>query len=364
MSESIQVQTSTQDNYSIHISDNLSNEFAKCMQQYSSDKVFVIIDELVFEYHYSKLKPLLEAAFSHIHVYKVPRGESSKSTAVYNEIVNFVLEQGVERTTPLVAAGGGVTGDLAGFVAATVMRGIPLIHLPTTLLAMVDSSIGGKTGINHTTGKNLIGSFYQPDAVFADVRFLETLERKEWVNGLSEVLKYGMIDSPEIITEVGTILENGAFEEGNKWLPLIYKSAQIKVDIVKQDVLEAGSRAYLNFGHTFAHVIELEGGYQTYSHGEAVFAGMFGAIHSSNTLGANIDPANLKQFLSLYNLQLNSVSSDTKKLVQLMRRDKKVKDQQIKLVLLREMGTPFVYGVENPEMVEASWNYILNSFSS
>lgn len=362
MSDSISVQTSTEKSYKLHFGFDLSEELENYVHSFSSNKAFVLIDAFVLEHHRTHFESVLKKNFHDLHIFEVPRGEQAKSFSVYQEAVDFVLKKGVERGTPLFAIGGGVTGDLSGFVAATVLRGIPLIHIPTTLLAMVDSSIGGKTGINHSVGKNLVGSFYQPEAVFTDVKYLETLPQEEWVNGLSEVLKYGMIHSPEILEQIKSLLDKDELSNVSAWLPLIKKSAQIKAEIVAEDVLEAGKRAFLNFGHTFAHVIEREGEYREYSHGEAVFAGMIAAVYASNKLGAEIHLSNLMQFKPLYNLSLSKISSDAKELVEQMRSDKKVKDEQIQLILLKEMGSPYVYKVSDTEFVERSWYHALKIF--
>jgi 3-dehydroquinate synthase len=362
MSESISVQTSTHNNYELHFGYDLSAELGEYIKQFGSSKAFVMVDAFVLENHRSHFTTVLEKHFSELHIFEVPRGEQAKSMPMFKEALDFVLGKRVERGTPLFAIGGGVTGDLSGFVAASMLRGIPLVHIPTTLLAMVDSSIGGKTGINHGTGKNLIGSFYQPEAVFTDVKYLETLERKEWVNGLSEVLKYGMIHSPEILDKVLVLIEEEKFTDGKSWLPLIQQSAQIKVDIVAEDVLEAGKRAFLNFGHTFAHVIEREGDYTEYSHGEAVYAGMIAAIYASNLLGATIDMANLLQFKPLYDLSLKGITSTPAELVQWMKTDKKVKDEQIQLILLKEKASPYVYKVAETDFVEQAWQQSLKIF--
>lgn len=362
MSDLISVQTSTAKKYKLHFGFDLSEELEKYAHSFSPSKAFVLVDAFVLEHHRSHFESVLEKKFTELHIFEVPRGEKAKSFSMYQKAVNFVLEKGVERSTPLFAIGGGVTGDLSGFVAATVLRGIPLIHIPTTLLAMVDSSIGGKTGINHTVGKNLVGSFYQPEAVFADVKYLETLPEEEWVNGTSEVLKYAMIHSPEILEQVKSLLDNNMFNSGKAWLPLIQKSAQIKADVVAEDTLEAGKRAFLNFGHTFAHVIEQEGAYTEYSHGQAVYAGMIAAVYASNKLGAKIELSNLLQFKSLYNFSLDRISSDTGQLTQQMKSDKKVKDEHIQLVLLNNMGAPYVYKVSDTEFVEQSWHHALKIF--
>lgn len=363
MSKAIPVKTTTTDTYSITIGEDLMGEVSTFISRfYSSEKLFMVIDEQVYKLHSSLIENSFGEGFKKITKYIVPSGEGNKSLEQYASIVDFILHNGLERNTPLLAIGGGVIGDLSGFVAASVLRGIPLIHIPTTLLAMVDSSVGGKTGINHATGKNLIGAFYQPKAVFADVNFLKTLPKKEWVNGLSEILKYGMIEAPSILKELEELTEGGTFAKPKEWIPIIEQSAQIKVDIVSQDVKESGIREYLNFGHTFAHVIEKKGNYELFSHGEAVFAGMYGAIHASNEIGASIDSANLLPFKALYDLDINSIGINHKELTELMLRDKKVKDGTIRLVLLEELGRPIVKSFKEIKLVEDSWQYLISEF--
>jgi 3-dehydroquinate synthase len=362
MSDSISVSTSSNSQYNLYFGNDLSNDLEEFIRTFTSNKAFLMVDAFVLEHHRHHFESVLSKKFADLHIFQVPRGEQAKNMSVYKEALDFVLNHGAERKTPLFAIGGGVTGDLSGFVASTVLRGIPLIHIPTTLLAMVDSSIGGKTGVNHETGKNLIGSFYQPEAVFADVHYLQTLPKREWVNGLSEVLKYGMIEAPDILNSVKDLIKEDRFTDGLAWLPLIQKSAKIKTEIVHEDVLEAGKRAILNFGHTFGHVLEKEGGYGQYSHGEAVYAGMVAAVHASNHLGAKIDLANLLQFKPLYNFELSTINKTPAELVEMMKSDKKVKDGQIRLILLKKSGLAYVYEVADNTFVQMAWKHTLNIF--
>jgi 3-dehydroquinate synthase len=362
MSDSISVQTATSSSYDLHFGNDLLDDLGGFIQKYSSSKAFVMVDAFVLEHHRNHFEEVLQNHFEELHIFEVPRGEQAKSFEVFSSATDFILQNRAERQTPLFAIGGGVTGDLSGFVAASVLRGIPLVHIPTTLLAMVDSSIGGKTGLNHTVGKNLVGSFYQPEAVFADVKYLETLPKKEWVNGLSEVIKYGMIHSPEMLDDIESLIQSNLFTDGNSWLSLIQQSAQIKVDVVADDVLESGKRAYLNFGHTFAHVIEKLGAYKKYSHGEAVYAGMIAAVKASNEFGCNVDATNLLQFKSLYNLSFKGIKATPSEMTEFMRTDKKVKDEQIRLILLQEMASPYLHNVTNTAMVEKAWQHMLNIF--
>lgn len=360
MSQSIEVKVEYQKKYSVHVGMDLWDSFRGfCSQRYSSGKAYIIIDARVNRLHGQKVLAECAEYFDECIPIEVPEGEPSKSMNGWAELVDMVLEQGAERTTPVVAVGGGVTGDLAGFTAASVLRGIPLIHIPTSLLAMVDSSIGGKTGINHRTGKNLIGAFYQPDAVFADIRFLETLDDREWVNGLSEVLKYAAIRDPEIFARVEQLIGQG-FVPSTEWGDLVADSARIKADIVQEDTLEAGKRAFLNFGHTFAHALEKSAGYGVISHGEAVFIGMLAACYVSRHNGAAIDCARFTPFIPLYNIDLEHSSVDTEKLIDLMARDKKVQDNIIRLVLLETWGSPVLVKCNDMKLLKDAWKFALD----
>ncbi len=324
-----------------------------CSKHYSSRKAFVVIDANVHALHGEAVEKQLQRYFDTTTILKIPEGESSKSISQWRQLQDQLLTKGVERTTPIIAVGGGVTGDLGGFVAATALRGIPLVHLPTSLLAMVDSSIGGKTGINHQTGKNLIGAFYQPDAVFADTDFLQTLKRNEWVGGLAEMLKYAAIDSPAMFQELQKAIEKG-FEPSEKWTELIRKSASVKAEVVQEDELESGTRAYLNFGHTFGHSLEKQSGYGNISHGQAVYVGMLAAVHYSNALGAPINKARFSPFNTLYPVRLPDHVT-IQDLIEAMHYDKKVKNDVIRLVLLKEWGVPFVETGTDKSLLRESW---------
>jgi len=363
MCNPIHVHTRQTDSYKIHIGSNLLDEAARFCTRYSKSVACIIIDENVQELHGERIASAFNEYFSTVHTYVVAAGEQSKSMDEYSRMMDFVLGKGVTRSTPLIAIGGGVTGDLGGYVAATALRGIPLIQIPTTLLAMVDSSIGGKTGINHRVGKNLVGSFYQPKSVFSDLNFLDTLSEREWINGISEIIKYAAIKDPAIIKQIAgkTLNRQSLLRSG--WQDIVHKSAQIKVDIVQHDTLEAGIRAYLNFGHTFAHAIENIAGYGKFAHGEAVFAGMIAAAHVSNKLGGNIKLSNFLQFKPLYSFSLKSFQHKTEDLIQKMYSDKKVTDGNLRLIVLKEMGEPSIIEMNDTELLTDVWNLVISEFS-
>jgi len=363
MSNIIDVSISLDQEYQIAIGQQLQQSFkAYCRAHYNQNKIFVLIDENVNHLHSDKVAKLV-SDFKDIHLIEIPEGESSKSVQDWTNITNTILDIGIERSTPILGVGGGVTGDLAGFVAATVLRGVPLIHMPTTLLAMVDSSIGGKTGVNHATGKNLVGSFYQPDAVFSDISFLETLEQKEWVTGMAEILKYAAIRNPELF-EVMEELIHQPLTPKKRWVEVVEESARIKAEIVQEDTLEAGKRAYLNFGHTFGHALEKIAGFGKITHGEAVFVGMIAACHFSQELGHPVSDARFSPFLSLYKKQMTPLTIDTGELLEAMKSDKKVKDNTIRLVLLNEWGSPYLYSCKDNSMLKNSWSYTLDKFNT
>lgn len=359
MSHSIELKTSRAQSYPIYVGIDLWDQLLDfCLARYASHKAFVAVDSKVYGFHGDVIEAELNRYFKSVDILQVPEGEGSKSVGQWKNLQNTLLSNGVERLTPLFAVGGGVTGDLAGFVAATVLRGIPLVHIPTSLLAMVDSSIGGKTGINHPSGKNLIGAFYQPDAVFADGNFLRTLERREWIGGLAEMLKYAAIQSPDMFDELENAV-NQEFVPDRNWLQLIFKSAAAKAQIVQQDELEAGKRAWLNFGHTFGHALEKCVGYGNVSHGEAVYSGMLAAVHYSQALGAPIDKARFSPFNSLYRVRL-SEDVTIPDLIDAMHYDKKVKNETIRLVLLNDWGQPYIKSGADEKLLEESWQAAFN----
>lgn len=357
MSQTFKLSTSLDFSYPYEAGEDLWDSFRRfCGERYAPSRLLLAIDENVDDLHGETLRRECGKQFGECVTAVIPEGEWSKSVEEWRRLTDALMESAPERNTPLLAVGGGVTGDLAGFAASTLLRGIPLIHMPTTLLAMVDSSVGGKTGVNHAAGKNLVGSFYQPDAVFAQLRFLQTLPEEEWVNGLAEMLKYAAIRRPELFEELRLAVSEG-FGPSDLWSDLVFRSARIKAEIVEEDMLESGSRAFLNFGHTYAHALEKIAGYGNISHGEAVFLGMIAATRASEELGAPVDPARFGPFLSLYRAPYDRYSERTEELMEAMKRDKKVKEKELHLVLLDRWGEPRLQRAPAARLVEESWNY-------
>ncbi len=346
--------------YDIMIGKNILKEsLEKSLKQLTSDSLYVCIDQNVNHYHGEELRKILGAISDQFHIFEVPAGEGSKSMDLFERVHDFLLQNGVRRNTPMIVIGGGVTGDLGGFVASTVMRGVPLIHIPTTLLAMVDSSVGGKTGINHQTGKNLIGTFYQPVAVISDIRFLETLPDAEWINGLSEILKYGAIHDTTLFKEAEMFLTDDYSElDAVNLIKLIGKCVDIKAYIVGKDEHEAGIRAFLNFGHTFAHALEKACDYQKMSHGEAVYLGMHAAVKLSELTGNPLENNYLSPFRQLYQYRVHNDELSAEDLLRYMSSDKKRTGANLKFVLLKNWQDPIISAVEDEGMVVESLEVI------
>jgi 3-dehydroquinate synthase len=311
--------------------------------------VVIISDETVAGLHLpTVVKSLDGAGISHREVV-VPAGEGSKSFACFQDVVERILAMGIERSTLIIALGGGVVGDLAGFVAASLLRGLDFVQIPTSLLAQVDSSVGGKTGINSKSGKNLVGAFHQPRLVLADTSVLDTLPRRELLSGYAEVVKYGLIDDPEFFTwleaNAAAVLDN----DGAERRKAILTSCAAKARIVSQDERESGKRALLNLGHTFGHALEAETGYGSrLLHGEAVAMGMVIAHDVCAAMG--MAPASdtdriVAHFKSVgvpvRAAEVKGMHWDIDTLISHMSRDKKVRDGKITFVMTRGIGKAF-----------------------
>lgn len=299
--------------------------------------------------------PLAQAGFRTGSVI-VPPGEGSKSLPQLQRLYDALYDLAADRRTAVVAVGGGVVGDLAGFAAATYNRGLPLIMVPTTLLAMVDSSVGGKTAINHPRGKNLIGAFHQPRGVWIDTACLRTLPQREYRSGLAEVVKYGVIRDADLFAR----LEREAAQLDSvhsSLLPgIIARCCRIKAEVVEQDEFEeTGLRAILNYGHTFGHAFEIVGAPEGWLHGEAVAAGMMCAVRLARLIGYLADPdleARQRRLLQHFRLPLGPLPRwDFDELLAVMRRDKKATAGRLRFILPRRLGeVALVDGVAETEV--------------
>jgi 3-dehydroquinate synthase len=297
--------------------------------------------------------------FGDLPMIEIPSGESSKQFSQLERICNFLAQHRIDRSGMLIAVGGGVVGDLAGFAAAAYLRGIPFVQIPTTLLAMVDSSVGGKTGINIQAGKNLVGAFWQPKAVFADMRFLETLPDREFAAGMAEVIKYGMLYDAELFESLS---EGVALSASDIRLShVIKRCCAIKAEIVKADEKETastGGRALLNLGHTFGHAIEAVAGYGTYLHGEAVAIGLHLATQLSVLMGY-LDMSSSDRVchvLEKYNLPtLLRAPLSMDLLMEAMYRDKKVSQGSLKMVVMKVLGEAITVRDVPVEFIRDCW---------
>ncbi len=272
--------------YDILMGHGLQEELRSFLQSRKySRRSLVITDSNLAPLYGHRVLEAVKSAGLEPELCAVPAGESSKSLAEAERIYTQIIGMGMDRKSPIFALGGGVVGDLAGFVAATYMRGVPFIQLPTSLLAQVDSSVGGKVAVNHAMGKNLIGCFYQPDAVFMDLDFMESLPEREICTGLGEIVKYGIIYDSEFFRFLEENSTGALNLEEHVLLSMVARSCEIKAAVVAEDEKESGLRRILNFGHTMAHAIEQETGYVRYNHGEAVAVGMVGAAYISRDMG-------------------------------------------------------------------------------
>jgi 3-dehydroquinate synthase len=300
----------------------------------------VITDENVGRLHGAAVIGALEASGFAPHLLAVPAGENSKSMAAAENLVDRLLDAGLDRGSFVVALGGGVVGDLAGFVAAIYLRGIPCVQIATTIVAQVDSSVGGKTGVNARAGKNLIGAFHQPRLVLADTLTLETLPDREYREGFAEVIKHAVIRDAAMLDELDPAAPRGSLA------PLIARNIAIKAAIVSADETErTGQRALLNFGHTVGHAIENVAGYGQLLHGEAISLGMCAALGiSQRKYGlAAADAGRVRGKLQAYGLPVTMPSGlDTEALLAAMRHDKKFSAGQIRYVVAPELGEAFV----------------------
>ena len=298
----------------------------------------VVSNETVAPLYLDKLKANLPGKT--ISTLELPDGEAFKTTDTLHTVLDKLVEIGANRDTTVIALGGGVVGDVAGFAAASYMRGIGFVQVPTTLLAQVDSSVGGKTGINHAQGKNLIGAFYQPSVVLIDTETLKTLPDRELKAGLAEVIKYGAIADIAFLAWLEVNLDALLSGDAKALAYAIERSCAIKAEVVAEDERESGRRAILNFGHTFAHAIENCLGYGEWLHGEAVAAGMVMAAELSNIDRSEV--VRLRTLIERAGLPTAAPNIGSSRMLDAMSRDKKVQQKEIRFVLLRELGDAFI----------------------
>jgi 3-dehydroquinate synthase len=307
-------------------------------------KVLVVTNPVVDQHYGARVLASLEAAGFKASLLVIEAGEDQKTPATVAQIHDAAFAHKLERSSLIVALGGGVVGDMAGFAAATWLRGIAVVQVPTTLLAMVDASIGGKTGVNHPGGKNLIGAFHQPRLVFIDPDTLQTLPEREFRAGMAEVIKYGVIGDPDLFSELeaaGERLATMASLPGALLQSVLERSAAAKAKVVAADEREGGLRAILNYGHTLGHVVEALCGYGTYLHGEAVAIGMVAAGELALELGlwSAAEQHRQRAVIAAAGLPLQWPELEPAAVLQCLQGDKKVRDGTVRFVLPTSLGS-------------------------
>ena len=330
--------------YPIYIGSDLIHQAALFHPHLTGEVVFIVTNSTVAPLYADALKKTLEQLKKQVRLVVLPDGESYKDWAHLQTIFDALLQGGADRDSAIIALGGGVVGDMAGFAAASFMRGIRFIQVPTTLLAQVDSSVGGKTGINHPLGKNMIGAFHQPIAVIADLSTLQTLPPRELSAGLAEVIKHGAMADIQFLAWIEKNTAALLACDPTALTHAILRSCEIKAAIVAADERESNIRATLNFGHTFGHAIEAGLGFGTWLHGEAVGCGMVMAADLSMRLGKIQAPEvqRLKQLIHAMGLPTEAPKLGLERYLELMQLDKKTAGGQIRYVVLDPLGAAII----------------------
>ena len=349
--------------YPIHIGQALLGQSTLVAPHIKGKQVLIVTNETVAPLYLEKTL----AAFTDFQTDSVilPDGEKYKNLVVLNQIFDTLLQNQFDRQTTLVALGGGVVGDMAGFAAACYQRGVPFIQIPTTLLAQVDSSVGGKTGVNHPLGKNMIGAFHQPQCVIIDTDTLQTLDNRQLCAGLAEVVKYGLINDLEFLVWLEQHASDLIARDAQALSFAITRSCQNKASIVAEDELETGRRALLNLGHTFGHAIETKMGYGEILHGEAVAIGMCLAAQFSAQLGwlQTTEVVRIKNLLKKMALPIQLPTGlAVEQLLEGMKVDKKVRDGKVRLVLLLRLGQAIITYQYDPNLLRQYLSEMLISF--
>lgn len=320
------------------------------------ERVFIVTDSSVGGLYAAVTRNVLAEAGLEARLFTIPAGEASKSFACFQSIIDWLVEQRAERTEPVVALGGGVVGDLVGFVAACYQRGVPLVQIPTTLLAQVDSAIGGKTGINHALGKNLVGAFYQPGLIFVDPATLLTLPERVYREGWAEIVKYGVILDADLFTMLEEHLPDIERRDADLLTQVVARCIRLKMDVVQGDEREGGLRNILNYGHTFGHALETTTEYGTWLHGEAVAIGMevAGRIAVAQGLFSENELRRQRELLQAIGLPVECAGVDGSAILDAMQHDKKVRAGRTRWILPTRIGQAQLYSDIPPESVHAA----------
>lgn len=326
--------------YPIHIGTQLLGaRLPDMLRECTGSRAVLVTNDTVHNLYGDVVLSALEGVQT--DVFSMPDGEAHKSLETWQRLMDFLMQHRHNRDTCIIALGGGVVGDLAGFAAATYQRGVGFVQVPTTLLAQVDSSVGGKTAVNHPAGKNMIGAFYQPRCVVIDTDVLATLPPREYAAGLAEVAKYGVIEDAELFRYLEQNVEGLVDRDADVLGHVIQRSCEIKASVVERDEREGGLRAILNFGHTFGHAIEQLSGYGTWLHGEAVAIGMVMACRFSARLGllTAAHATRVEQLLAGLQLPVELPEAlPVEAMLEAMAMDKKAQDGRIRFVVATDIG--------------------------
>lgn len=340
--------------YPIHIGSGLLADASLLSAHLPGKRAAIVTNTTVAPLYLEKLQRTLQITGVESVPVILPDGEAYKNTETLNIIYDALLTHRCERKTPLIALGGGVIGDMTGFAAATYLRGVPFIQIPTTLLSQVDSSVGGKTGINHPLGKNMIGAFYQPKIVLADIETLDTLPDKELSAGLAEIIKYGLIRDLPFLLWLEQNMDRLLARDKEALQYAVLRSCENKAEVVAADERESGERALLNLGHTFGHAIESGMGYGVWLHGEAVAAGTVMAADLSQRMGwlSVADVSRIRALLERAELPVVSPDLGIAKYLEYMGHDKKVEGGKLRFVLLKKLGKAELVGDVSQALLE------------
>ena len=329
--------------YPIHIGSNILDDTDSLMSHIHGQKVVIVSNTTVAPLYLHKVRALLQG--KQVVEVILADGEQHKNMETMQSILTQMLEQQCDRKSTVIALGGGVVGDITGFAAACYQRGINFIQIPTTLLSQVDSSVGGKTGVNHPLGKNMIGAFYQPQVVLIDIETLDTLDDRQFSAGMSEVIKYGLLRDRDFLDWLHNNMSDLMQRDKSLLMKAIHHSCEIKAEVVAEDEHESGVRALLNLGHTFGHAIETAMGYGNWLHGEAIAAGMVMAAELSQHMGwlSAKDVAYTRSIFKQANLPTKPPTEITQRQFNdIMAVDKKVLDGVMRLVLMKQLGKAVV----------------------
>ncbi|MFD3156608.1 3-dehydroquinate synthase [Haloimpatiens sp. FM7330] len=333
--------------YNIYIKKGILNDIGEKLKNiYSGEKIAVITDDNVYRIYGDKLKGILEKSGFLVSFIVIEHGEKSKSLSTLENVYNELLDFKITRSDLIITFGGGVVGDLGGFAASTFLRGTTFVQIPTSLLSQIDSSIGGKVAVDLPRGKNLVGSFYHPEAVFIDPNVLKTLEKRFFHDGMGEVIKYGCIKDKTLFHKLLNFKDEE--ELFNDIDNIIYSCCSIKKDIVQKDERDNNVRMLLNFGHTIAHAVEKIFNYETYTHGEAVAIGMYTITKRSEQLGITKEgtSALIKEILVKYNLPYSISNLNSEKVSEIVGLDKKNKGNILNLILIECIGKSLIKPID------------------